>query len=1256
MKNFLKKYWPVIGIALLIALILYIWYRAFFAYLGEHSYYDSILSSGQNWRVVISAFLSVSLFPVLYLFAARDIKIKNLILWTWIWAAIFWLINCHIKWDVLWAWNLIVLFNTLLLFSLWIYLILGFSAVGSWIQRNVLKFQQQRWQEMLLSFGLWMIGFIIIVQILLWLWVLYWIVSWVLFLWLGFMIRYERKWLKQRWDIIIWIFDNMKNWVKNIQFRNRIWMWYIMMLILSVVSLSYIYIWIQNSFIPYSTAWDANHEYMYIPKILAENSGVYWWNTVWNTMPWLWHQFLTFIFSLTGCTDWWFWLSPDNLAVSMNFLSAVFVLIFWIAIVFQIFSLVSKKKSDSDDIKLEKWKKNLVVNEKWGNWVWISVWWSILLLWLTSGMWAFLVIVDNKTDLWVMALSLLALLAWLIFLQNRKDSDNKNDILKYLIITWLFFWFATLAKVTAFVDLVLFWLLLIWLWFSSLTTLWIGIITMWVVRKFNILTSSVILTETDATWLMIVWGAITVVWLMIHLSRSSSRKEFWKNLEHLLVLWFTFLISLIVLKLPRVTMGQFKTNTYSIWNSLRWTFLSMNIADTNDNKNNFLAQNLVVEENDSDLVLDSEDVDSIKSQNAIDSSVIEWKSQKTFNQCSSVGNVYSDDELEENLQTLVGWQWGEDFWRYIWFWWKEFTKETIKDVDGEEKIEKNWIYWLLKLIRPTRETCYWLNHDAKVLCNNADVINSFKIDDLRAIYENGIEDQDSEAWLLLKTAIDSYNEARSSGKIWFVNSNLPGVFYDEIVNLRQYYQSHSILSDEDSVNIPYRFIVPLNISFNWSLQNLSSYYTDIGFIWVVVYVLLIIALPYAIVKKDKLLTAISLTTLIWWWIWWIIGSAILWYGTVLISWTMITLALFLARLLSKEREDHPKILLLALMIVLMLICSVQILLNFLRISSQWANSIFVRYKWNVGQQQIVNENLQGEDKLKYWYWWKNVFDLQFWQYNPIINALADRKNEDWVIIAWTYSQYFLWNQWNIKSDGMLSEFWRKTSDGDLCKTYRRLKNDNTRYLIIDPNIWTVTMWEWNETLFYRFFGKLNQDKSKIEMDWTIITLVRLARAGYIKLLSTNNIWSKYALVVDDEMVRQYFGQNLTDEDLILVRAKMAVLQYFWDANYIFERILNMFMTRIVYDMQWWIEDIANIYGFTVDSGKIMNVAGKYINWQSISWEIESLTNEERMVLVNFINVYLAYKKWDSDSAYAMAQNLLVSSVSGWSQVIALELN
>lgn len=42
----------------------------------------------------------------------------------------------------------------------------------------------------------------------------------------------------------------------------------------------------------------------------------------------------------------------------------------------------------------------------------------------------------------------------------------------------------------------------------------------------------------------------------------------------------------------------------------------------------------------------------------------------------------------------------------------------------------------MKRLRPTSESCYGFNHDAKVLCSNASVIDSFKIDDLKAIYEN----------------------------------------------------------------------------------------------------------------------------------------------------------------------------------------------------------------------------------------------------------------------------------------------------------------------------------------------------------------------------------------------------------------------------------------------------------------------------------------------------------------------------------------
>ena len=1094
------------------------------------------------------------------------------------------------------------------------------------------------------------------------------------------MIRYERKQLSKWWEIIWDILDSYKKWIIS---WGKIWekIWFLFTLIPLVLSLAYLYIGIQNAFVPYSTAWDANHEYMYIPKILAENAWIYRWNTVANNMPWFWHQFLTFIFSLTGCTNWWFGLSSDNIAISMNNMSTTFVLIFWIAIVFQIFSLINDKKGKKEEeiSELKKWK-NTITTTDIENWNWITIWRYILLLWLTGWMWAFLVIVDNKTDLWVMALSLLALLAGLIFLQNRKVSNDKKELLKYVVIAWLFFWFAALAKITAFVDLALFGLLLVWLRFWWLTSLGLWIMVMWFTRKFNVLTSSVMITDENAMWFITIWWIVTFVWLIIHLLKNSNREKFWKDLRDLIILGISFLIPLIVLKLPRTTISQIKTDSYSVSNSLKAVLLSMDTKSKEDTKK-FLAQNTEIEElNNEDNVSDSDIIDSIDEQNKIDALKIDSRNDKSFYQCSSAGDIYSEDELNEWLQELNGWWGWEDLWRYIWYWWKEFTKTNLFNIDEDtaskkwfkffksirpkssecnwssdvENVicEKNLIFGLMKKLWPTSEDCYGFNHDAKVLCSNASVIDSFKIDDLRAIYENWINDKEWEAGQLLKSAIDAYDKAKSEWKLWFWTSNT-AVFHDEIVNLRQYYQSHSISSTENSINIPYRYLVPLNISFNWSLQNLSSYYTDIGFFWIIVYVFLLITLPYAIIKKDKLLTSITLTTLIGWWIWWIIWSSILWYWTALISRTMITLALFWDKILQKKDGTNPKIIPIILIVFVWIFFWIQIVFNFLRIASQWANSVFVWYKWNAGTMQIVNDNLETTSKTKIWYWWKNIFDLQFPQYNPIINALANRDNKDWVIIAWTYIQYFLWNQRNIKWDWMLNNFRKNSSDWDLCKTYRRLKNDNTHYLIIDPNIWTVTMWEWNETLFYRFFGKLNSNKTKVEIDWTIITLIRLAQNGYLKLLSTNNLWSKYAFTIDDDTIRAYFWEDLTDEELILTRWKMAVLQYFDDANSLFSAIGGIFLSRIMNDTKWWIEDIANIYWLEIDSEKVAWVASDYIKWKAGEWPAKDLTQDERTVLITYVNLYMWYQKWDISSNI---QNLLLSSVTWWSQIIALELN
>jgi hypothetical protein len=125
---------------------------------------------------------------------------------------------------------------------------------------------------------------------------------------------------------------------------------------------------------------------------------------------------------------------------------------------------------------------------------------------------AFLVMVDNKTDLGVMALSLLALLAGMIFLGIvQREASEKKEIWRYLIIAGIFFAFATLAKSTAFVDLALFGVFLIGLWISPRSAVGVGLGLTGILRYMNILTSSFMITEGEAKWLIIIGSILMVV-------------------------------------------------------------------------------------------------------------------------------------------------------------------------------------------------------------------------------------------------------------------------------------------------------------------------------------------------------------------------------------------------------------------------------------------------------------------------------------------------------------------------------------------------------------------------------------------------------------------------------------------------------------------------------------------------------------------------------------------------------------------------
>lgn len=65
-------------------------------------------------------------------------------------------------------------------------------------------------------------------------------------------------------------------------------------------------------------------------------------------------------------------------------------------------------------------------------------------------------------------------------------------------------------------------------------------------------------------------------------------------------------------------------------------------------------------------------------------------------------------------------------------------------------------------------------------------------------------------------------------------------------------------------------------------------------------------------------------------------------------------------------------------------------------------------------------------------------------------------------------------------DNLLTALWEEMSDYNSCKSYHRLRNQHIKYLVIDPNIGTVgRVGQGNESLFHRFFAKLNKQESQI---------------------------------------------------------------------------------------------------------------------------------------------------------------------------------
>jgi len=1173
-------------------------------FMANHTYYQTMLASRANWKLFVWAIVAV-LIPLVYIIKGKTFSVKSFFMYVipttlWLYTTIFVVTkDTIIGWSTGW---IILMINTLLIYFLGIYTLLGLTALGTFISKKYIQFKETRRQEMVINFGIGLGFFLLLIYILTMVHLLLWAIVWIVFLGLGYIVYYMRKDLNIYKEIIIDI-THQFTW-ENLKQNG----WKRLGVILLGVSLIYYLYGFQLSIIPYSTAWDANHEYMYIPKILAENHGVLRGNMGPGAMaPGLRHVFITFWFALITPIKSRFWMAPDTIAVAMNFLSWMLVLIFGTGLIKEVIAYFTAKK-DEDDLATT---------------LGFYSGWMMLLFRLTSGMGAFLVFVDNKTDLWVMALIILAMLSGFIFLryvlQTREHGLKMHrDSLKYIIISWSMFALALMAKQTAFIDITLFGLLMIGLWINRIVALGIWSMTLGMMWVMKIANAPDMMNPIAWKYLMVL-GVIIVVLGFVHLFIKKQRTDDTKKLiKYIGIRALTIVVILLVFKGPNILINQINNGTFS--------------------PTNFLKSTLLVQKDSPKILLATTNAGAVIEQTAVDKEVIDTMNL-TPKQCVDI--QFTEGDLSWGMRKAI--TTNEDVGRYVWYGWKEITKWWWLNLG----------YGLLRIFTPKDNTCYGINSQARLLCKNAQAIENFNIPTLQTVF-NQLK-PGTQAYNILSWAIATYKK-KWSGSI--IN---PVEYRDQIMSIKKYYQDHAIATQAGKIHIPYRYLTPFNIVFNRSLQNLSSYYTDIGYIRLIIMMLLVFWFVYAIahikhIKKENNIAVIAWISIMWRAIRWIIGWGILWYGMGLIVWTVIAVALTLKDMFARSHNEKDKTMLYIVLFLFVIRWLVQLVLNFVRISSQGGGGPFLRYRMNNGKAIEITSDLQQKEIITSNYGRKDVFDLQFPHYNKFIEYVQERKNEDGVLIAGTYIQYFLGNQYNLKNDGMLSWFREQTSDGNMCKSYQRIKKANIKYLVIDPNIWTVVMGEGNESLFNRFFAKKDPVTWKIQEDGAISMLVKLRNAGFINLFSTNNLGAKYAFSLDDATLIAKFGNMSTDE-LVFLRAKLAIARFFPDAQDLVNFIAETFTNRVSNGKA--VGDIADVYGKIIDEAKVYTTANTILSQQwtpeQLQKNVEWLTQEERTILTQYLGL-TNLLKGNGAQYQEFLNNIIGQSLGGGSQLIVFELN
>lgn len=1191
-------------------LILLVWgFYTFDAYLCSHLYYwwspflsctwwqgkwlDMLWNSSNRWTVGWGLFATLA--PILYLIFAKKISLRNIMLTFFAWAVIYIVWMAIFKDSLFWQWFLIMVFNITLLFLLLYWLITTMTVLGSKIFQMVKWHMGNSMHDIFLKFTLWLIVFCFANVLLLQLHLFYGIIIFIEFFALTYLIIKNKAMLHGLTHNI----ESFVAWINDTFKQNQFT--YILYIIITALGLLYAYMWLNLAYIPYPTAWDANHAYIFIPRMWALNNGIYWGNAwVAGAVPYLWYWFLTFWFKFASALPWTSWLfgiSPDTLTIIMNFWSWPFVLLSSGFTLHAILTFISWSSAEKKDQKAIMWC--------------LLLWLLFVIVWLTSGMWAFLVFVDNKTDLSVLFFTVIAIYSGIQFLIALKDNTYTKYTKHYAILSWLFFAASALAKPTGMFDIMHFAILFFIQWNWILLAIGGYITILWGLGLSKLLLVSQFLTTTQSYYLIGIWLITTLIGFI-----PTMRKKFRLPYLRYFLIWIATIVSILVIyKWPFALVQQFKKDwTVDLPGAIRTILLWKTDIQTN---NKVLLASTISEK--SLAAIEATGNQSTGSQST--GSVVQTTTRTpdvSIQQC--VASVWSTD-LYANLKSANNDGATEDLGRYIWY-----GQKVFKDIAVLAWIP-NW--------------CYSIYQDARWLCPQLATIKDWKIEDVI----DSLQPYKDIPWSNVGKWISSLNDTKDEIALKKIRTEIAS-----------YVESNTLIVSAAGIGIPYKLLVPFNITFNWSLQNLSSYYTDIWIIRLLWLFLSLLWIVYWIATRNKILVGLSVITVWSWAIWWVVGSAILWYSLWLIIWTIVwVIVLVYSMLHSYNKKNEIQSYSMYIIIWLLVLWGlIQLMLNLVRIASQWAWWPFTWYKANVWEKYIFSDQLMADKTVKIWFNASDVLDLQFPHYKWIIDTLNKRQSDEGVVVAGTYLQYFIDNQSNVQSDGFLSIFWENISDNDVCKSYLRLKDQKKKYLIIDPNIASVVMGDWNKTLFDRFYAVVWAD-GKLQQHGTLSMLQALVQWGYLKLASTNNIITKYAFILPDDQLWQLL--SITDKDeLLLARAKMTAARFFPNSDVYGNIAIQVFANRVAsYEA---LSDISDVIGKPIREDVVVWVA-KYVDawvkqeqYAELQKKIQDLTQDERTVLQQ----YFAFKKAQKENPQQFRQyviSLVSQSINNWSQVIAL---